>query len=66
LYSLLSNLIALLKARGCHVMKIESQRAIALSIKTYADALIGVISFFIIVMHVLEVPIGGEEPLTNL
>lgn len=47
-------------------MKIESQRAIALSIKTYADALIGVISFFIIVMHVLEVPIGGEEPLTNL
>jgi hypothetical protein len=44
-------------------MKNESIRAAALSIKTYVETLIGAIAFFIIVMHVLEVPIGGEESL---
>ena len=44
-------------------MKIESIRTVALGIKTYLEALIGVVAFFIIVMHILEIPIGGEPTL---
>ena len=44
-------------------MNIESFKTVAFRIKTYMQALIGVIAFFIIVMHVLEIPIGGEQSL---
>lgn len=44
-------------------MKTESVKAVVLNVKTYVEALIGVGAFFIIVMHILEIPIGGEESL---
>jgi len=42
-------------------MKYESFKTVALSIKTYMQALIGVVAFFIIVAHLLEIPLGGEQ-----
>jgi len=44
-------------------MKYESFKTVALSIKTYMQALIGVVAFFIIVAHLLEIPLGGEQSL---
>ena len=44
-------------------MKYKSFKTVAFSIKTYMQALIGVVAFFIIVAHLLEIPLGGEQSL---